>query len=121
MKERTSLVLTLTTKLDAALGTIKVLGDKVGKLEELVSNNSEKISSILPPSVKDVHSQLQPAPGSSLVLEQEVHLLKASNKTLTDQLENLSNRIGDSTVDTEWGNDCSSALKEIGNHVAVWN
>jgi len=56
VKELTSLVLTLTTKLDAALGTIKVLGDKVGKLEELVSNNSEEITSIMPPSVKDDHS-----------------------------------------------------------------
>jgi len=57
VKELTSLVLTLTTKLDAAPGTTKVLGDKVGKREQLASNNSEEITSIMPPSVKDVHNQ----------------------------------------------------------------
>jgi len=40
-----SLVLILTTKLDTALGTVKELGEeKVEKLEELASNNSDELT-----------------------------------------------------------------------------
>jgi len=45
----------------------------------------------MPPTVKDVHSQLQIALCSNLELQQEVNLLKTSNKTLTEQF-----------VETDW-------------------
>jgi len=69
------------------------------------------------PTLKDVHSQLQTALGNILELQQEVHLLKSSNKNLTEQIRNLLKLIGDFGVDDEWGTSLTEAMTEIGNHV----
>jgi len=71
------------------------------------------------PTVKDVNSQLQSALGAILELQQEVSLLKTSNKTLTDSMNNLLKLIGNSGVESDWGwgSTITTVLYEMGNHV----
>jgi len=74
----------------------------------------------MPPTVKDINSQLQSALGAILELQQEVSLLKSSNKTLTEQFNKLLKRIGDSPVDPEWGIRSPRPWKKSEIMWAVW-